>query len=81
MFTSSLISGVRNGWLDESIYGPAARKAWIALCNKIDEYGNVADVGAGTNCKNDRQFYLDRPRINGAPHGQAALLWSVNALL
>ena len=81
MFTSSLISGVRNGWLDESIYGPAARKAWIALCNKIDEYGNVADVGAGTNCKNDRQFYLDRPRINGAPHGQAALLWAVNALL
>lgn len=81
MFTSSLVLGVKNGWLDEDSYGAAARKAWTALCAKIDSYGNVADVGAGTNCKNDRQFYLDRPRINGAPHGQAGLLWTVNALL
>lgn len=81
MFASSLIEGVKNGWLEEESYGVAARKAWTGLCGKLDVHGNIADVGAGTNCKNDRQFYLDRPRINGAPHGQAALLWAVNALI
>ena len=81
MFTSSLVDGVNNGWLDANTFGPAAMKAWTALCRKMDKFGNIADVGAGTNCKNDRQFYLDRPRINGAPHGQAAMLWTVNSLL
>ena len=30
--------------------------------------------------KNDRQHNLDMMRINGDPHGQAALLWVVNSL-
>ena len=31
MFTFAMITGVKNGWLDEKTYGPAARKAWLAL--------------------------------------------------
>jgi rhamnogalacturonyl hydrolase YesR len=31
MFTFAMITGVKNGWLDAATYGPAARKAWIAV--------------------------------------------------
>lgn len=80
MFTYGFVEGIRQGWLDEAVYGPAARKAWIALCGKLDEYANLADVCVGTNRKNDRQWYLDRPRYNGDPHGQAPMMWIANCL-
>ncbi len=81
MFTSAFIVGVRRGWLDMNAYGPAARKAWLALCRRLDRYGNISDVCMGTGKKNDHQYYLDRPRLNGDPHGQAPMLWCVNAML
>ena len=81
MFTSAFITGVRRGWLDGNAYGPAARKAWVALCGRLDRYGNLSDICVGTGKKNDHQYYLDRPRMNGDPHGQAPMLWCVNALL
>ena len=81
MFTYAFIEGVKNGWLCPREYGPAARKAWIALTSKLDEYGNIPDVCIGTGKFNDRQYYLDRKRLVGDPHGQAPLLWCVNALL
>ena len=81
MFAYAFIEGVKNGWLDASVYGPAARKAWVALCGKLDEYGNLKDVCVGTGKKDDRQYYLDRDRLVGDPHGQAPMLWCVNALL
>jgi len=81
MFTSAFITGVRRGWLDGNVYGPAARKAWIALCSRLDCYGNLSDICVGTGKKNDHQYYLDRPRMNGDPHGQAPMLWCINAML
>ena len=81
MFASALVKGVRHGWLDEKRYAPAAEKAWTALCAKLDANGNLADTGAGINSSSVRQVYLDCPKVNGAPHGQAALLWTANALL
>jgi rhamnogalacturonyl hydrolase YesR len=81
MFTYSMITGVKNGWLDKKIYGPAARKAWLALVSYIDSNGDVRDVCEGTDKKNDRQHYLDRKRITGDLHGQAPVLWCASALL
>ena len=81
MFCYGFIEGIKNGWLDPEVYGPAARKAWIALCGKLDEFGNLKDVCIGTGKRNDRQYYLDRPRLVGDPHGQAPMMWCVNALL
>ena len=81
MFTYAFIVGLTNGWLDETTFGPAARKAYLKLCSMLDKYGNLADVCTGTGKKDDHQYYLDRARINGDPHGQAPLLWCVNALL
>ena len=81
MFTYAFIEGVRHGWLDAASYAPAARKAWIALCGRLDEHANIAEVCVGTNRKDSREWYLERPRVNGDPHGQAPLLWICNALL
>jgi rhamnogalacturonyl hydrolase YesR len=81
MFAFAMITGVRNGWLPADTYGPAARKAWLALTGYIDENGEVREVCIGTNKENSREHYMNRPRATGDMHGQAPLLWCVSALL
>lgn len=81
MFAYAFITGVKQGWLNADEYTPAARKAWMALVDYVDERGSVAEVCVGTNKKNDKQYYYDRPRNAGDFHGQAPYLWCVNALL
>ena len=81
MFTFAMIMGVKNGWLDEKVYGPAARKGWLGLVSYIDANSEVREVCEGTNKKNDLQYYLDRKRNTGDLHGQAPLLWCASALL
>ena len=81
MFAYAMIKGVKKGWLDASVYALAARKAWIALVEQIDEKGDIAGVCEGTNKTNDRQFYLNRRTLPGNMHGQAPVLWCVTAFL
>ena len=81
MFTFALITGIKNGWLDEETYGPAARKAWLALAGYVDQNANVTSICVGTGKKNDLEYYLTRPRHTGDMHGQAPVLWSASALL
>jgi len=81
MFTFALISGVKNGWLNEVAYGPAARRAWIAAVGYIDQNGDVTSVCEGTNKLNDVSYYLARKRRTGDFHGQAPMLWAAAALL
>ena len=81
MFTYALITGVKQKWLNEKEYAPVARKAWMAMVPYIDEKGAVSEVCVGTNKKNDKQYYYDRPRGKGDYHGQAPYLWCVAALL
>jgi rhamnogalacturonyl hydrolase YesR len=81
MFAFAMITGVKRGWLDADTYGPAARKAWLALVTYLEPNGDVRAVCEGTNKKADRQFYLDRQRHTGNLHGQAPVLWCATALL
>jgi rhamnogalacturonyl hydrolase YesR len=81
MFAFALISGVRTGRLSAAAYGPAARRAWIALAGYVDQNNNVTSVCEGTNKKNDLEYYLLRKRRTGDFHGQAPLLWTAAALL
>ncbi|CUN54297.1 glycosyl hydrolase [Bacteroides xylanisolvens] len=81
MFTFAFIAGVKQGWLKAKEYGPAARKAWMALIPYINEKNDVREVCVGTNKKNSKQYYYDRPRHTGDYHGQAPYLWCVVALL
>ena len=81
MFTFALVTGVKEGWLDEGTYGAAARKAWLGLVQYVNAQAEVTNVCEGTNKKNDLQYYLDRQRLTGDMHGQAAVLWAATALL
>ncbi len=81
MFTFAMITGVKNGWLDGAAYGPAARRAWLALIGYVDQNADVTSVCEGTNKKADLQYYLARPRRTGDLHGQAPVLWAASALL
>lgn len=90
MFAFAMVTGAKRGWLDEKTYGPAARKAWLALVKNLDADANVKDVCIGTNkgfqevgADLDAQlkFYLARGRKTGDLHGQAPILWTASALL
>jgi rhamnogalacturonyl hydrolase YesR len=62
MFPFALLSGVKNGWLEERTYAPAARKGWRGLVSYISADGDISDVCDGANKKNDLQYYLNRAR-------------------
>ena len=90
MFTFGMVTGVKNGWLDRKVYGPAARKAWMGLIKHIDSEANVSDVCIGTNkaaqevgpnLDTQMKYYFDRARRTGDLHGQTPVLWSATALL
>lgn len=88
MFTFAFITGVKQGWLDEATYGPAARKAWLKLITYLNENADIREVCQGTNIHDPakhgpdgRAYYLARERIVGDMHGQAPVLWCAGALL
>jgi unsaturated rhamnogalacturonyl hydrolase len=81
MFSFAMITGVKNGWLDAATYGPAARRAWIAVVGYIDQNNDVTNVCEGTGKKNDLPYYLARHRRTGDFHGQAPVLWAASELL
>jgi rhamnogalacturonyl hydrolase YesR len=58
MFAFAMITGVRNGWLDEKTYAPAARKGWLALVNHLDTNADISDACEGTGRQNDFNYYL-----------------------
>ncbi len=81
MFSFAMITGVKNGWLDAYTYGPAARKAWIAVAGYIDQNNDVTNVCEGTGKKDDLEYYYMRGRRTGDFHGQAPIMWAASALL
>ncbi len=90
MFAYAMVTGVKRGWLDAASYGPAARKAWLALVANLDAQARVRDVCVGTpqafsevggDTERQIQYYMDRPRATGDLHGQAPILWTAAALL
>ncbi len=81
MFTYAFVVGVERGWLDAATYGPAARRAYLALVSRFDDFGNVSDCCVGTGKRNDLEYYFKRARVHGDPHVQAPMLWIASALL
>jgi len=81
MFTFAMVTGVKQGWLDAETYGPAARKAWLALVGYLDQNADMTAVCEGTNKLDDLDYYLGRKRRTGDFHGQAPVLWAASALL
>ncbi len=80
MFTYAMAIGVKNGWLDAKEYAPVVRKAWLALVGYLNDEWALREVCVGTNIGFSKEYYMDRKRFVGDPHGQAALLWCAVAL-
>ncbi|MBQ2630789.1 MAG: glycoside hydrolase family 88 protein, partial [Kiritimatiellae bacterium] len=80
MFAYAIAMGVERGWLEGDEWRRSVRRAWCALCDRLDGFGNISDVCVGTDKKNDRAYYLARGRANGDPHGQAPMLWLAGVL-
>jgi unsaturated rhamnogalacturonyl hydrolase len=81
MFTFALITGVKSGWLEPAIYGPAARRGWLGVVGYIDQNHDVTSVCEGTGKQNSLEYYLARKRRTGDFHGQAPVLWAASALV
>ncbi|AXC15121.1 Rhamnogalacturonides degradation protein RhiN [Acidisarcina polymorpha] len=81
MFEFAMVTGVKHGWLDAKTYGPAARRGWVAVAGYIDQNYDATNVCQGTNATNSVDYYLQRKRLTGDFHGQAPILWTINALL
>ena len=80
MFAYAIAEGVRCGWLGAE-YAAARDSAYAALVSRLDDHANLSDVCVGTGARNNREWYMNRARINGDPHGQAPLLWLCAALM
>ena len=80
MFLYGLISGVDHGWLTSEEYPAIIDKGWSALASYVNEKGEAMNVCIGTNAKDKKKHYLNRPRTNGNFHGQAAVLWAATAM-
>lgn len=81
MFTYAMIVGVKKGWLDGELYGPTARKGWIALTGYINKDGDVEAVCEGTMLGDNSEHYRNRKALTGDLHGQAPTLWCAYELL
>ena len=66
MFAFAMVTGSAEGWLDPSVYGPAARKAWLGLVRHLDANANVTDVCVGTAKGHSVPYYLERARARPA---------------
>ena len=81
MFGFAIAQGVKKNILDDPVYTMAYQKAWLALCDYVDDEGKLGDVCVGTGQSTDADYYLQRPRTKGDFHGQAPMLWFAWSLL
>ena len=93
MFCYALAAGVKQGWLDGPVFGPAARSAWFGLTGDITEEGEITNTSnwaykpmshpeAGDRYDNDEEnYYFERDKLTGDNHGQAPVLWAAAELL
>ena len=79
MFAYAMIVGVNNGWLNKEEYAPVARRAWLGLCNYINDKNDLTEVCVGTERRTVNNIIWIV--IAGDYHGQAPIIWCVYAIL
>jgi rhamnogalacturonyl hydrolase YesR len=79
MTTAAMARGVRLGWIDRSTYEPIINRGWNAVASRVNADGTVKDVCSGTGVGPTREYYLNRPVVNGADDrgGAMALLAAI----
>jgi rhamnogalacturonyl hydrolase YesR len=79
MTTAAMARGVRLGWIDRSTYEPIINRGWNAVASRVNADGTVKDVCSGTGVGPTKEYYLNRPVVNGADDrgGAMALLAAI----
>jgi rhamnogalacturonyl hydrolase YesR len=79
MTVAAMARGVGAGWIDAATYRPAIDRGWRAVVARVNEDGTVRDVCAGTGAGPTKEYYLNRPVVNGPDDrgGAMALLAAV----
>ena len=79
MTTAALARGVRNGWIDRKTYEPIMNRGWQAVVARVNPDGTVKDVCSSTGAGPTKEYYLNRPVVNGADDrgGAMALLAAI----
>jgi rhamnogalacturonyl hydrolase YesR len=81
MFGFAMSVGVKRGILPKEPYITSYIKAWNSLTEYLNEDGKIREVCVGTGQSRDINYYLNRPRTTGDPHGQAPILWFACSLI
>ncbi len=79
MIVASLARGVTRGWIDRATFDPIINRGWAAVAARVNADGTVNDVCSGTGAGPTKEYYLNRPDVNGADDrgGAMALLAAI----
>lgn len=79
MTVAALSRGVVRGWIDRATYLPVIDRGWQAVTARVMDDGTVRDVCSGTGSGPTKEYYLNRPVVNGADDrgGAMALLAAI----
>lgn len=79
MTVAALSRGVARGWIDRATYQPVIDRGWQAVTMRVMDDGTVRDVCSGTGSGPTKEYYLNRPAVNGADDrgGAMALLAAI----
>ena len=79
MTVAALSRGVVRGWIDRATYQTVIDRGWQAVTTRVMDDGTVRDVCAGTGAGPTKEYYLNRPVVNGADDrgGAMALLAAI----
>jgi unsaturated rhamnogalacturonyl hydrolase len=64
MTVAAMARGVRLGWLDRAFVANIDR-GWTAVAARVGDDGSVRDVCAGTGAGPTKDYYVNRPIVNG----------------
>ena len=81
MTVAAMARGVSRGWLANDMV-PVIERGWKAVAARVNDDGTVKDVCAGTGAGPTKEYYLNRPAVNGADDrgGAMALLAAVEMI-
>ena len=65
MIATSMLRGIRRGWLDRAVYQPIVDKAWLAVVTRIGPDGQMMDICESTNKQRTLDDYIHRAAILG----------------
>jgi rhamnogalacturonyl hydrolase YesR len=79
MIVAAMSRGVARGWIDRATYQPVIDRGWKAVAARVMPDGTVRDVCSGTGAGPTKEYYLNRPVVNGADDrgGAMALLAAI----